>query len=168
MDYQPTLQNEIATVRPLLEEDLEPLYMAASDPKIWKGMPAKGRHKRENFIEFFEYVLSTEKAFAILNTQTKEIIGTTRYYLVSRHRLCMGSTFIQRNYWGGEMNKAFRTLLIDNAFLHYNKIHIHITKDNLRNQRATEKLGFVYQYDEEMNLGRGKTRNYMTYVLEKK
>jgi len=166
MNFQPTLKNNLVEVRPLRQEDYESLFKAASDPEIWAGMPAKNRHQREPFTKFFNYLLGTGKSFCIVDAKINKPIGTTRYYL-TEDRLCMGSTFLEREYWGGEYNNSFRNLLIEHAFQYYDAIYIHITKDNTRNQRATEKLGFHYAFDETLTLGAGKERTFMTYRMYK-
>ena len=79
----------------------------------------------------------------------------------------MGSTFLIRECWGGNYNWKFRYMLIDYAFDYYDKVHIHMTHDNKRNIRATEKLGFTHVYDEEVFLGFGKKQNFMTFLLDK-
>ena len=168
MNFQPTLKNDLVTVRPLVQDDYWPLYAVAKDPLIWEGMPAKNRYELKPFTRFFNHLLSTGKSFCILENNNNTQIGTTRYYTV-QDRLYMGSTFLGRQYWGGTYNHSFRFLLIDHAFKYYDNVHIHMTHDNKRNQRATEKLGFTHVYDETLKLHEhGKERTFMTYRMTKK
>ena len=67
MNFQPTLKNNLVTVRPLMEEDYWPLYTTAKDPQIWAGMPAKNRHELKPFTRFFNFLLSTGKSFCIID-----------------------------------------------------------------------------------------------------
>ena len=167
MDFQPTLKNDLVTVRPLVQDDYWPLYNVAKDPLIWEGMPAKNRHELGPFTRYFNQLLEMGRSFCILDSISNTQIGTTRYYTLE-DRLFMGGTFLGRQYWGGVYNRSFRFQLIEHAFEHYDSIYIHMTPDNKRNQRATEKLGFTYVGDETLKLYEyGKTRTFMTYRLDK-
>ena len=166
-NFQPTLEANGIMVRPITELDFDDMFLAASDPLIWAGMPAKQRYKKENFEGFFSFLLDTKKAFAIVDVTKNKIIGSTRYYLTDKNQLSMGSTFLTREYWGGSTNLAFRSLLLDHAFQYFKEVFIHISQDNERNHKATSKLGFTYVYDEELPLGRGVTRLDRCYRITK-
>lgn len=165
MDFQPTLQTDRVMVRPLQKDDYTPLFLVAQDKELWAQMPSKGMWKEEKFKIFFNDLLDTKTAFCILDTKNNQPIGTTKYY-IHNDLLYMGSTFLSRDYWGGEYNKAFRNLLIEHAFKTFDVIHIHMTVDNKRNQKATRKLGFHYAFIEDIKLG-ATTRPYMTFRLYK-
>ena len=78
----------------------------------------------------------------------------------------MGSTFLGRSYWGGKYNHSFRFLLIEHAFKYYNNVYIHMTHDNKRNQRATEKLGFTHVFDETLKFTNPiQLLGYRTYLV---
>ena len=164
LNLLPILSSSLVNIRPLVSEDFDGLYDAAKDPDIWAGMPAKNRWQPEVFKKWFDYLINTD-ALAILDG--KKIICTTKYYYMSDNRLFMGSTFLAREYWGGKYNREFRYMLINHAFEHVDKIHIHISPDNPRNQRATEKLGFTHEYNEYVQLRRPEPQLQMTYVLHK-
>lgn len=46
---QPTLTGTMITLRPLLAEDFDALYEAASDPVIWAMHPDSLRYERDIF-----------------------------------------------------------------------------------------------------------------------
>jgi RimJ/RimL family protein N-acetyltransferase len=52
-DLQPTLENELLSLRPLRPEDFHDLYAVASDPLIWEQHPSSGRYQDEVFRKFF-------------------------------------------------------------------------------------------------------------------
>lgn len=164
MNLQPTLYKDNLNIKPLVSADYEEMYSAASDPAIWAGMPAKNRWKKTPFTKWFEFMVDVG---SLTIREQDKIIGATRYYIMPEDRLFMGSTFLIRDCWGGDYNWKFRYMLIDYAFEYYDKVHIHMTHDNKRNIRATEKLGFTYVYDEEVFLGFGKKQNFMTFLLDK-
>lgn len=164
MYFQPTLKNELVIVKPLQSLDFDDLYIHANDNDIWKQLPpkAQNRHQKEYFKSFFEDLIKTNTAFCIIDTQTNKPIGTTKYY-IHNNLLYMGGTFIGKKYWGGKYNYAFRSLLIEHAFEYYDEIHIHISEDNIRNRRATEKLGFTEEFKETFKNG----YTYITYKCKK-
>ena len=163
MDFQPLLQDEIVQVRPLEKIDFQGLFTHANDPTVWDQLPrrARQRHTLRGFEQFFNNLLATGTAFCIVDRHTNLPIGTTKYYL-HKKLLYMGGTFLGKQYWGGQYNLAFRSLLINHAFKYCNVIHIHISENNLRNRRATKKLGFHEAFTE--NLDRGDEQGtFVTY-----
>lgn len=163
MDFQPTLKNDLVTVRPLKRTDFNELFLQANDPVVWQYLPprAQNRFKMTEYREYFNNLLNTGTAFCILDSVLNTPIGNTKYY-IHNNLLYMGGTFLGKSYWGGKYNYAFRSLLIEYAFEYYDDIHIHITENNFRNRRATEKLGFKESFSEVFN-----NFNYITYKCTK-
>src|SRR5690349_21474787 len=97
------LQDEITKLIPLQEDHFEELYKVASDPLIWEQHPIKDRYKKEVFLPFFETAVQAKSSFLILDKQTNEIIGTTRFYdyKPENSSIAIGYTFISRKFWGG-------------------------------------------------------------------
>ena len=56
--WQPSLETSLVRLRPLLREDFDALFTAASDPSIWAQHPASDRHRPEVFRAFFEDALA--------------------------------------------------------------------------------------------------------------
>lgn len=140
---QPILEDARVLLRPLRPENFEALYAVASDPAIWEQHPAKERSQREGFTRFFEEALASGSALLILDKSTGEVIGTSRYNRVqeSEDALEIGWTFLARRYWGGTYNAAIKALMMNHAFRHYGKLLFYIHHENLRSQRAIQKLG---------------------------
>ncbi len=49
INLQPTLIGKLANIRPLLAQDFEALYKAASDKEIWAQHPEPQRYERDFF-----------------------------------------------------------------------------------------------------------------------
>lgn len=142
-DLQPTLEGEIIILRPLREEDLEPLYKVACDPLIWEQHPSNDRYRRDVFELFFKDGMASGGAFGVIDKQTGRLIGSTRFHRVkeAENAIEIGWTFLARNYWGGRYNRAMKRLLIEYAFHFVDDILFYIGQDNFRSQKAIEKIG---------------------------
>jgi len=143
MNLQPVLEDDLVLLRPLHENDFEALYEVASDKQIWEQHPAKERSEREGFTRYFEEALATARALAIIDKDTHKIIGTSRYNpsRESERAIEIGWTFLAKKYWGGKYNSAVKTLMIRYAFLYFDTVLFYVDKDNLRSQKAVEKIG---------------------------
>src|SRR5262249_3646320 len=101
LDRQPRFQGRLVSLRPLMAEDFENLYLAAADPLSWEQHPEKNRYQREVFKKFFLGALESKGAFAVMDTKTKTVIGSTRFinYDEAQSRVEIGYTFLARAYW---------------------------------------------------------------------
>ena len=54
MNLQPTLENELIIIRPLIKDDFDSLYNVAKDPLIWEQHPCNDRYRLKVFEEFFK------------------------------------------------------------------------------------------------------------------
>lgn len=162
------LENEITKLIPLEEKHFEALFQAASDPLIWEQHPSKDRYHREGFTAFFKAAMDSKGSFLILDKQTGEIMGTTRYYDYDPEKssVGIGYTFITRKYWGGPYNSSNKKLLIDYAFQHVNSILFHVGAENFRSQKAVLKLGAEKVRDMVITAN-GIDMPYFEYELKK-
>ena len=145
-NQQPThLQNELITLLPLQETDFEELFSVASDPLVWEQHPNKLRYQRHVFHNFFEGAMLSKGAFLIRDSQTKEVVGSSRFYDYNEtdNSVLIGYTFIGRKFWGNGYNKTLKKLMLDYAFQYVNKVYFHIGAFNFRSQKAIEKIGAV-------------------------
>ena len=142
-NLQPILENDLLILRPLEEKDFEILYQVASDPLIWEQHPAKSRSQREGFETFFKEAIDSKGAFVVINKMTNEIIGSTRFCIINetQNAIEIGWTFLARKYWGGDYNKVLKTLMMEYAFNFVENIVFYINENNLRSQKAIEKMG---------------------------
>lgn len=142
-NFQPTLQNKIIKAVPLKESDFEILYKVASDPLIWEQHPNKDRYKREVFQTFFKGAMESGGAFLVLDAQTNEAIGSSRFYDYDEKEksILIGYTFFARSHWGSNYNPALKRLMLNHAFQFVDSVLFHIGANNIRSQKAIERLG---------------------------
>lgn len=156
-DPQPDLKGPNLNLRPMRGEDRAGLYAAASDPLIWEQHPAKTRHQRDVFDPYFDMLLRAGTTLVLRENETNEIVGCSRFYVAPDvpGSISIGYTFLVRRLWGGPANREMKTLMLTHAFRHYDAVWFHIGEDNIRSQKGTAKLGAVYQYTADLDLGGG-------------
>jgi N-acetyltransferase len=164
-DFQPTLTGALVELRPLREEDADDLFAVASDPLIWEQHPARERYKPEVFADFFRVALASGGALTardctdgrvvgapvvgsgIIDSQIggSRIIGSSRYhsYNADASEVEIGFTFLARSHWGGRYNGEMKRLMLRHAFRFVKRVVFLVGPQNLRSQKAVEKLGGV-------------------------
>jgi RimJ/RimL family protein N-acetyltransferase len=144
-DLQPILEGQLLRLRPLQPEDWNDLYAVASDPLIWAQHPNKDRYKREVFNGFFREALESGGALIVIDSKHDHVIGSSRFhgYDKDKGEIEIGWTFLTRSYWGGRYNQEMKQLMLGHAFRFVKSVIFHIGAENLRSQRAVEKIGAV-------------------------
>jgi RimJ/RimL family protein N-acetyltransferase len=144
-DFQPCLKGELLELRPLREEDFGDLYAVAADPLIWEQHPDKDRYQEEVFKSFFGEALDSHSALIVIDNEDRRIIGCSRYhgYDEKRGEIEIGWTFLARSHWGGTYNRELKRLMLRHAFKFVSSVIFLVGLDNLRSQRAVEKIGGV-------------------------
>jgi N-acetyltransferase len=144
-NLQPHLKGELIELRPLRHEDWEDLFAVASDPLIWEQHPESDRYKEEVFKSFFEGALASGGAFAVVDSMTQRIIGSTRFYGYDpeKSEIEIGWTFVARKYWGGRYNAEMKQLMLAHAFKFVDNVVFFVGENNIRSQRATERIGAI-------------------------
>ncbi len=144
-ELQPVLKGELLELRPLRPEDFHDLYGVASDPLIWEQHPAKDRYKAEVFEGFFREVMESGGALIAIDGKNGQVIGSSRFhgYDKERSEIEIGWTFLARSYWGGIYNGEMKRLMLRHAFQFVNSVVFLVGPQNLRSQRAVEKIGGV-------------------------
>src|SRR6266540_2251724 len=142
-DLQRKLEDDLLTLKRLREDDFENMYQVASDPLIWEQHPEKDRCQRNVFELFFKDALTSGGAFAVIDKKTGKIIGSTRFNSIkeTENAIEIGWTFLARQYWGGHYNRSMKYLMIEYAFHFVDTILFYIDENNIRSQKAVEKMG---------------------------
>jgi RimJ/RimL family protein N-acetyltransferase len=170
-DLQPKhLQNQLIKLVPLHENDFEELYEVASDPLVWEQHPNKLRYQRDVFQNFFQGAMESKGAFFVRDAETNGAIGSSRFYDYNENdaSVLIGYTFIGRKYWGNGYNKALKKLMMDYAFQYVGTIYFHIGANNIRSQKAMEKIGGIKIDEFEVEYyGEDSKLNYI-YRINKK
>jgi RimJ/RimL family protein N-acetyltransferase len=142
-DKQPALESKLIKLQPLKADDFDVLYAVASDPLIWEQHPNPDRYKREVFQNFFKGAMESGAAFLVLDRQSGNVIGSSRYYDLKEceSSVAIGYTFLDRDHWGGSYNGALKKLMLEHAFQYVNRVLFHIGAENIRSQKSMERLG---------------------------
>ena len=94
---------------------------------------------------FFKDALESGGAFVIIDRKTQRIIGSTRFYGYDpeKSEIEIGWTFLARKYWGGRYNAEMKRLLLNHAFKFVESVVFFVGEDNVRSQKAMEKVGAI-------------------------
>jgi len=144
-DLQPVLEGELVRLRPLRPDDFHDLYEVASDPLIWEQHPEKERYKEPVFEVFFREALESGGALIVIDSKNGQIIGSSRFhgYDGEKSEIEIGWTFLARSYWGGVYNREMKELMLRHAFRFVKRIIFLVGPQNVRSQKAMEKIGGV-------------------------
>ena len=144
-NLQPTLQGELLRLRPLRAKDFDDLYAIASDPLIWEQHPVKDRYTSEVFKISFQESLASGGSLIAIDCKDGSIIGSSRFhgYNEEKSEVEIGWTFLARSHWGGNYNREMKQLMLEHAFKFVNSVIFLIGPQNLRSQKAIEKIGAV-------------------------
>ena len=169
MNLQPfNLENEWVKLSPLQETDFEALYAVASDPLIWEQHPNPDRYKKEVFQNYFKGAIESEGAF-LINNKSNQAIGCTRFYdyVPDKKEIKIGYTFFSRDCWGKPFNKSTKLLMLQYAFQYVSKVIFHVGANNIRSQKAMEKLGAIKIGEELVAYYGEASRNNFVYEISK-
>ena len=144
-DLQPVLKGDLLELRPLRAADFDDLFRVAADPLIWEQHPIKDRYRDEQFRTFFREALESGGALVAVDTSDGRIIGSSRFhgYDSRRSEIEIGWTFLARSHWGGRHNGEMKRLMLHHAFRFVDRVVFLVGLENLRSQRAVEKIGGV-------------------------
>ena len=142
-DLQPTLTGNLIKLRPLTRDDFDPLFAAASDPLIWEQHPENDRYRRKVFQSYFDGAMQSGGAFAIIDLESRRIIGSSRYCNLNeaKNEVEIGWTFLERTFWGGTYNRELKSLMLEHAFRFVERVLFVVGENNIRSQKALEKIG---------------------------
>jgi RimJ/RimL family protein N-acetyltransferase len=145
VNWQPTLTGSSLLLRPLVEEDFDALFEAASDPLIWEQHPDRERYTLERFKIYFRSGIESKGALAVCDLKTGQIIGSSRFtdHNPEKSFVAIGYSFLKRSYWGGKFNLEMKTLMLDYAFRFVKSVYFVVGKSNFRSQQAMAKIGGI-------------------------
>ena len=116
----------------------------ASDPILWEHHPIDNGYTKEGFDKFFKEAIAIG-SLLIIDKIKQKTIGCTRMYNYNEREnsVAIGHTFISREYWGSAYNKSIKKLMLDYTLTHVDKVIFYVVEDNIRSQKALEKIGAV-------------------------
>ena len=144
-DYQPVLKGELVELKPLRAEDFDDLFAVAADPLVWEQHPDRKRHEETTFRAFFHEALASGGALVAIDVDSQRIIGSSRFhgYDKERSEVEIGWTFLARSRWGGSYNGEMKRLMLRHAFRFVSCVVFLVGLQNIRSQRAVERIGAV-------------------------
>ena len=146
MNLQPTdLKNNLVWLEPLKQAHFEELYLVASDPLIWEQHPNPDRYKLDAFTNYFKGAMESGGAFIIRDTLSGKALGSSRYcaYDAANKEIQIGYTFFARSCWGKSINKEVKILMLNHAFNYVDKVAFYVGANNIRSQKAMERIGGI-------------------------
>jgi hypothetical protein len=169
-DLQPTLRGQLLEVRPLRLDDFDALFEAAGDPLIWEQHPESDRYKKEVFQKFFDTAIESKGAFAVIERKSGRIIGSSRYWNLNpaESEVEIGWTFLTRQFWGGSYNRELKALMLEHAFKFVDRVLLVVGEDNLRSQKAVEKIGGTLLKKIDRPGRDGVTRGNVVFVITRR
>jgi RimJ/RimL family protein N-acetyltransferase len=95
------------------------------------------------FREFVRDALKCGGALIILDAKEGRVIGSSRFdrYDEEKSEIEIGWTFLARSYWGGVYNRELKKLMLEYAFRFVRSVVFLVGPQNLRSQKAVEKIG---------------------------
>jgi len=153
INHPTILTGESVELVPLEKGHFEELYKAAADKKLWEHIPTDCSN-RETFETAYNFSLTEREKgnqypFVIFHKQTKELIGSTRFFEIYPldKKLEIGWTWIITKYWGTEINLECKLLLLSFCFdtLETRRVQIKTDSTNIRSRKAIEKIGGQFE-----------------------
>lgn len=153
------LKGEYVYLKELQQENVPVLRKLAKDKRLWEF--TKMLLIDETFDQQFDryiniafnpegdgaYSVGLQKTFVIFRSSDNAILGMTRFYGLNekQKRVDIGYTWYIPEVWGKVHNKECKFLLLQYAFeiLQFNRVGFHVAHQNLRSQKAVEKIGGV-------------------------
>ncbi|HLI92388.1 MAG TPA: GNAT family protein [Puia sp.] len=137
----------------LKQEHREQLRSLARDERLWEFTKTLlitdsfDHQFNKYFDDALAFAARGDQAFAILETGTRRPIGMTRAYDVDFRvkKVTIGHTWYVPEVWGRAHNKECKLLLLRYIFdtLGFERTDFKVAGENLRSQRAVEKIGGV-------------------------
>ena len=142
-----TLELNGVRLEPLALRHADGLRAAAMDGELWKlrvtSVPEP--HEVEAYIERAIEMRPARFAFAVIETATGQVIGTTSYHDIvpTISRLEIGYTWYARRCQRTHVNTTCKLLMLSHAFEHLGAALVGLRTDNFNHasQAAIERLG---------------------------
>lgn len=143
------LENSRVLLLPFESERKSELKRIIFDHDIWRYMGIK-IETESNFECYVHETLESKKQgvcypFIIVDKQTKEVAGSTRFGNINQKsgKCEIGWTWYGTQFQGTGLNKAAKYELLNFGFetLRFRRIQLSADLENIRSQKAIEKLG---------------------------
>lgn len=139
-------------LEPLAERHLAALRACANDPPLWEFTYSPNPFTSDADARQWLHqalVAEGEQAFAIIDTHSGAVAGSTRYLdMAPAHRkLEIGWTFIARRFWRTRLNTEAKYLMLQHAFEEWNAVRAQLKAEavNSRSRQAILRLGAKHE-----------------------
>ena len=78
----------------------------------------------------------------------------------------IGWTFLRREFWGGHYNRELKALMVNHAFQFVDRVVFRVGADNLRSQKALQKLGAKIFGGHDIPAFQGGLKPDLVFVIE--
>jgi N-acetyltransferase len=140
------LEGKVVRLEPLARRHERGLFEVTQDGRIWRWMPYDASESRQTFHAWLEDALAaseagTEGAFATVDADTGEPVGSTRYLgLRPEHGVLeIGWTWLAPAYWRTGANVEAKLLMLEHAFEDLGCLRVEF-KTDARNERSRAAL----------------------------
>jgi RimJ/RimL family protein N-acetyltransferase len=151
MEIKPVvLKGQIVRLEPLQLAHSEALVQTGAEASTWAYMSENPTRSAQAMQTWIAKTLREQEAgtclpFVIVEQQTGNILGSTRYMDISKEnrRLEIGWTWLAAQVRRTGVNTECKYLLLRHAFEHLGAIRVQLKTDsrNLRSQQAIERIG---------------------------
>ena len=146
------LENDIALLKPLKEEDFDLLLpFSLNEPELWLYSLSPGNGE-ENLKTYLNQALNTKEdgnsyPFIIIDKRTNEVAGSTRFYdIQEKHKSTqLGFTWFGKKFQGTGLNKNCKFLMLEFAFekMKLERVEFRADYNNKRSIAAMKSIGCV-------------------------
>lgn len=152
------------------------LYEVRQDPELTKFLTRDYHSTLEKTKEFIKSTIEKKnsgKSYYFGIKLNNKIVGLTHIFNINiKNKNADVGTWLSRDYWGKGINQKSKLLLFDFAFnrLKLNRLSFHIAKENIRAQKALEKIQSIQKEGilREARFFNGKFRDMVVYSILKR
>lgn len=148
-NIEPVLKGKLVELRPLQQEHAAQLLRAAADGALW-NMTLTVIPGPSNIDSYIRTALQgrdsgTVMPFVIVNRETEEVVGTTRFWKIDRanRKVEIGHTWLSESAQRSGINTEAKYLLLTYAFEVMEVVRVQFTTDELneRSRAAILRIG---------------------------
>lgn len=151
IDFDLILQNDNVLLRPLAEEDFEPLAVLTTDPSMWIYFTSdlSDREVLRKWIDdaILQSGNKTRLPFAVIDKKSNKIAGSTSLGNISNHdkRVEIGWTWLGKAFQGTGINDQIKYLMINYCFekLDFERVEFKTDVLNIPARKALSRIGMT-------------------------
>ncbi|MBB3114601.1 RimJ/RimL family protein N-acetyltransferase [Paenibacillus phyllosphaerae] len=155
---------------PLESSHTKGLLACARHPEVWNYYPFKLESEEDVAAYVSKAIAAREQGeelpYVVWDHVLQQIVGCTRLLRISpkNRSLNIGSTWYMPKVWRTRVNTECKYMLLQYAFEEWGAVRVELvtTPDNLRSQRAIERLGAAC---EGLSRKRYNQRDYIVYSI---